>query len=1209
METPLKNVNNFKDKKNSNYIKKMFLDFSPSISIKNNLVKSTFKSQKFINYSLDPRISSLTNSFSSKNEKKITKRSPNNTQISRLKNLNSYEQKESIIYNKKLVQKSNNLITAVRIRPLNQKEKIISSEIITKIINNNVLQIKYPNDYITSNDNNLDKKFSCFNYIFDSYEKQTKIFNDSIKNYIKEAINGKNITIITYGPKDSGKTYTILGTIQNPGIIPNCIKEIFKDIKLYKNRDYKIKISYFMICNAKIIDLLSNENKGKLDGEVNLKQINEDDDIFSMISGKEYKHIKSHKILQILISYKEREIKKLGKINFIELEGNEKLNHFIEKENNSRNDFSRYFQNFFESTKKGNKTCTSFRNNKLSTLLKDLIENNFKIIFIANISGFAFHYDDIISTLKFAEKIKNLNYKNKNIVTDSNIENLDDNHLCPCKRHNTEMKSLKNLLKLYNDKRHNIKFNKSHSTLNYNESLKKIREDTDDSELEIYNKNGLEFINSENIIKENNLDLETSELKDYSSEKEDKKFISLIDNFIQQSQAEVKIKQKIMGIYFEIYQLNNSIKEKIKNKENISDDKKKLKSIKKILSKNIQCLNEISQKNKITFKKYINGNENDMPKKYGNIYENDNDSLNELDKLNETQKKYIYLIKKFCELQKENIEIKFNYILIQDELSKKDKIIKDLQNKIKMQDLTIKEKLSSEKEDLINEELDERIKILFSEKQKAKTLRSKNKILNKYEIETAHTLNEISAYNTQENNTNSKKKHYHFNPRNSTSLKSKTISNYLKKKNSESPIKSLLLSDRNETNTEIRQDNYFLNSENDLNLFNFDKNINPAEYNDIIGKEFNEIIKNFNIEDKTEINFGIKRSLSKNINDVINEDEGDEETNNKTLQSILNDIQTVNSNINKRLSVIERKPNKYKNSIIIKPISKTLASFDTEKNLFNRNEADTECNNIYKNIKNDNHKIKNKFTKIFTDKKQKKKKFNNRNIDLNYYSSPSKIDLKSVNNQINNKKYDFFPKKNSIEMKSPNLIINTNSKIGNRKLILNSSLTTNFGRNTINNYENKKNFKVKLKKEKEKEKKNLEKNDKKKIKMDNEKRTIDMKNNNKLFSQEKDSTFYNDKNSKKIKESLTKENNLQTNDLINSKMKKEEKLKLQIFYSEHLNSFRLNKPKKISENNKINTDLSKNYKGPSFNNDSTILIDLKTSQDTIEKKYKTVKQK
>jgi len=107
-----------------------------------------------------------------------------------------------------------------------------------------------------------------------------------------------------------------------------------------------------------------------------------DDDIFSFLYGKEDNYAKSHKIIQILINYKEKEIKKLGKINFIEIEENEKLNGFVEKENNSKIDFKRYFQNFFESTKNGNQTYTSFRNNKLSTLLKDLIDYNSKIIFI-----------------------------------------------------------------------------------------------------------------------------------------------------------------------------------------------------------------------------------------------------------------------------------------------------------------------------------------------------------------------------------------------------------------------------------------------------------------------------------------------------------------------------------------------------------------------------------------------------------------------------------------------------------------------------------------------------------------------------------------------------------------------------------------------------------------------------------------------------------
>ena len=1205
METPLKNINNFKDKKNSSYIKKMFLSFSPSFSSTNNLVISAIKSQKFSNYSLNPQISSLTNSCIIKNQKKIIKRSPNNIQISKINNINSYEQKENIIYNKKFVQKNNNIIVAVRIRPLNQNEKIISSEMITKIENNNTLLIKNKNDYITSEENSLYKKFSSFNYLFDSYENQTKIFYDVLKNYIKDLINGKNITIISYGYKNSGKTYTLIGTIQNPGIIQNCLKEIFGNIKLYKNRDYKIKISYFIIVEDKIIDLLSNENEAKLDGGLNMKKINEDDDIFSFLSGKEDNYAKSHKIIQILINYKEKEIKKLGKINFIEIEENEKLNGFVEKENNSKIDFKRYFQNFFESTKNGNQTYTSFGNNKLSTLLKDLIDYNSKIIFIANISGFVFHYDDIINTLKFAEKLKKINNKFKNIITESTTENFDNNKAYSCKRLNTEIHSLKNILKPYKDKNPVINFNKSHSTLNYNESLKKIKEDTDDLKAEVYNQKDFGIISTENAIKENNLELEASELNDYLSEKDDKKVNSLIDNFIQQSQAEVKIKQKIMGIYYEIYQLNNSIKEKNKNKENVSDDKKKLKSIKKILSKNIQCLNDISQKNKITFKKYINVNENKMPKKDGNIYENDNDSNNEIELLNETQKKYISLITKYCELQKENIEIKFNYILIKDDLSKKDKIIKDLQSKIEMQDITIKEKLSLEKEELINEEFDEKSKILFSEKQKSKTLRKNYKDLNKYEIETDHTLNEISAYNTQENNSNRKRKRYHFNPRNSTSLKTKNISKYLKKKNSESPLSNLLLNKRIETNTEVRKDNYYQNSENNLNLFNFDNNINPTEYNDIIGKEFNEIIKNFNIEDQTEFNFGMKRSFSKNINDVINEDEGDEETNNKTLQSILNDIQTVNSNINKRLSVIERKPNNYKNSIIIKPISKTLSNFNDINNLFNKNETD--YNNIYDNKKNYNSIIKNKLTKPFTDKKQKKKKINNPNIELNYNSSPNKMVLKLMNNQNNSKKFDFSSKKNSYKMKSPNLIIDTNPKNRKRKLTLNSSITTNFGRNTINNYENKKSLKAKIKMDKNK--RSLVKKEKKKIKENNEKRnSIYIQNNDKPFSQDKDNSYYKVKITEKTKENLTKENNLHTNNLINSKMKNDEKIKLQIFYSEHLNNYKLNNTKKIFENNKINTDTSKNYKNISCNNDSTILVDITTNPDTFEKKYKT-KQK
>ena len=570
--------------------------------------------------------------------------------------------------------------------------------------------------------------------------------------------------------------------------------------------------------------------------------------------------------------------------------------------------------------------------------------------------------------------------------------------------------------------------------------------------------------------------------------------------------------------------------------------------------KNIRCFNDISYKNKNIYNKYIKDNEPNMPKKDGNIYENDNDSFNEKKKLNEIQKKYIYLISKMCKLQQENIEIKYNYVLIKDELSKKNKIIKDLQKKIEFRDLTIKEKFKKDKEDHINKELDEKYKLLLSMQQKSLTFRENNIDLKEDEIKGG--FREISSYNTQENNSTRKRKKYSFHPRNSSYLKSNTISNYLKSKNSESPIKKLLLSNKIETNTEIRNGIYH-NSDNQLNLFNFDKNLYPSEYNDIIGKEFNEIIKNFNIEEKTELNFGIKKNLSKNIDDVINEDDIREETNNKTLKSLLNDIQTVNSNIHNRLSIIEKKQNTYNNSIIIKPISRTMSNIGNMNKLINEI---TECNNKINNAKS-NDKINSKKTKPFTDKKQKKKKIKNCNIEINYNCFPNKNDLKIMNNKINRRKNDIITKKVQSEKASTKLIIKTNNQ-----------------RNRINNQGNNRNLVPKIQKDLTKENINL--NEKKKTKEDKE---------------------------KKLETNLKNNNNLPINNLTNPKMINDEKLKLQIFYSEHLNKFKANKQKKIITKENINTFISNNKMTNIHNNDSISFVDMKTNHDSIEKKSKKIK--
>ena len=60
-------------------------------------------------------------------------------------------------------------------------------------------------------------------YIF---EKTTKFLIDGI-------MQGYNASVFAYGSTGAGKTYTMLGSEENPGIMMNSIEELFKVIEVY----------------------------------------------------------------------------------------------------------------------------------------------------------------------------------------------------------------------------------------------------------------------------------------------------------------------------------------------------------------------------------------------------------------------------------------------------------------------------------------------------------------------------------------------------------------------------------------------------------------------------------------------------------------------------------------------------------------------------------------------------------------------------------------------------------------------------------------------------------------------------------------------------------------------------------------------------------------------------------------------------------------
>ena len=82
--------------------------------------------------------------------------------------------------------------------------------------------------------------------------------------------------IFSYGVTNSGKTYTIHGSAEEPGILPRALKTIFNSLRKTgpeedrfpiddSNYKYAVVINYLEIYNENIYDLLTDMSKGKLD--------------------------------------------------------------------------------------------------------------------------------------------------------------------------------------------------------------------------------------------------------------------------------------------------------------------------------------------------------------------------------------------------------------------------------------------------------------------------------------------------------------------------------------------------------------------------------------------------------------------------------------------------------------------------------------------------------------------------------------------------------------------------------------------------------------------------------------------------------------------------------------------------------------------------------------------------------------------------------
>jgi kinesin family protein 23 len=86
-------------------------------------------------------------------------------------------------------------------------------------------------------------KESCFKFehIFSSQSSQNEVFDHVAYPLVENLLKGKNGVLFTYGVTGSGKTHTLSGSHDNPGVIPKCIYSIFNSIADCQTIKYVIK--------------------------------------------------------------------------------------------------------------------------------------------------------------------------------------------------------------------------------------------------------------------------------------------------------------------------------------------------------------------------------------------------------------------------------------------------------------------------------------------------------------------------------------------------------------------------------------------------------------------------------------------------------------------------------------------------------------------------------------------------------------------------------------------------------------------------------------------------------------------------------------------------------------------------------------------------------------------------------------------------------
>ena len=275
------------------------------------------------------------------------------------------------------------------------------------------------------------------------------------------SLEGYHGSVFAYGQTSTGKTHTMQGTADAPGVVPLAVHDVFRNIKqnTCRNREFLLRVSYMEIYNEQINDLLhpgSNSVSGgirifesKTDGVV-IRGLKEEvvvtpEQVFALIAaGEAQRHVgatslnehssRSHTIFRLLIESRNtagtsRQMARkkgskqavdpvrVSSLSLVDLAGSESAKltgatgqrktegHYINK---SLTTLGHVIWKLSEISRTGTQEHIPYRDSKLTRLLQPSLSGNAQVSIICTISPSFKHIEESHNTLKFASRAKRI---------------------------------------------------------------------------------------------------------------------------------------------------------------------------------------------------------------------------------------------------------------------------------------------------------------------------------------------------------------------------------------------------------------------------------------------------------------------------------------------------------------------------------------------------------------------------------------------------------------------------------------------------------------------------------------------------------------------------------------------------------------------------------------------------------------------------------